>query len=87
VAGPGHTLLLFGAACGRDLSVLLPPAGEPIRVFKFDAAADPHGEAATRYGLHEGWVLVRPDQVVAARGDNADWGALSQYIQRVCAPL
>ena len=86
LAGPGHTLLLFGAACGRDLSALLPVAGEPIRVVKFDAAADPHGEAAKRYGLREGWVLVRPDQVVAARGDSADWGALSQYVQRVCAP-
>ena len=42
--------------------------------------SDQHGIAAARYGLHEGWILVRPDQVVAARGVDAEWGVLSRYL-------
>jgi 2-polyprenyl-6-methoxyphenol hydroxylase-like FAD-dependent oxidoreductase len=84
LAGPAHTLLLFGAACGRDLSSLLRGAPDTIRVVRFDASSDPGGAAAGRYGLQEGWVLVRPDQVVAARGATDDWAKLSLYVQRVC---
>ena len=30
LGGIGHTLLLFGAACGRDVSALLPAGGAPV---------------------------------------------------------
>jgi hypothetical protein len=84
VAGPAHTLLLFGEACGRDLSTLLHGAADTVRVVRFDASSDPGGVAAARYGLQAGWVLVRPDQVVAARGAATEWAPLSRYVQRVC---
>ena len=45
---------------------------------------DPHGKARNRYHAQPGsWVLVRPDQVVAARGGAGDLAALANYLDRV----
>jgi hypothetical protein len=41
----------------------------------------------TRYRLSgPGWVLVRPDQVVAARGVGSDFSALHTYAAQVLRP-
>ena len=48
------------------------------------AAAIPDGEVRERYRMRNpGWVLVRPDQVVAARGAGADFSALQTYAAHV----
>jgi hypothetical protein len=84
LAGPAHTLLVFGDATGQDpLVALLKDAGDQVAVVRFDSATDPAGAAAARYGVRDGWVLVRPDQVVAARGASGEWTVLSRYLQQV----
>jgi 2-polyprenyl-6-methoxyphenol hydroxylase-like FAD-dependent oxidoreductase len=70
LAGPHHTLLVFGDPSEHaDLLARASRLGDSVEVVKVEPARDPAGTAAARYGvLNGGWVLVRPDQVVAARG-------------------
>jgi 2-polyprenyl-6-methoxyphenol hydroxylase-like FAD-dependent oxidoreductase len=79
---PGHTLLLFGAAGDRPLPDGVKEA--QVQVLRLDAAADPDGSARGRYGIRDdGWVLIRPDQVVAARAAGSDFGMLAHYASQV----
>jgi len=79
-----HVLLVFEDA-GRPLPVdtALARTGDRVAVLRLDPARDPGGRVRARYGQRgPGWVLVRPDQVVAARGDGADIGRLERYLER-----
>ncbi len=79
LGGPQHTLLLFDQA--------LPAAAaenERLQVIRLDASNDPGGEARKRYRVRgPGWVLIRPDQFIAARSDAGNPNALSDYVARV----
>jgi 2-polyprenyl-6-methoxyphenol hydroxylase-like FAD-dependent oxidoreductase len=75
LCAPSHTLLTFG-------DVAVPPAlvGESLAVVKLPAT----GAAASRYGMaRPGWVLIRPDQIVAARGSADELLMLETYAQHV----
>ena len=62
-------------------------AGDTLQVLRLGVSRDPDGEVRTRYRLNgPGWVLVRPDQVVAARGVGADFSALHTYVARGVRP-
>lgn len=73
-----HTLVTFGEAeaiVGRVL-----PFADAVQVIKLDAT----GEPASRYGFDApGYVLIRPDQVVAVRGSVGDVDSLDRYVERV----
>jgi 2-polyprenyl-6-methoxyphenol hydroxylase-like FAD-dependent oxidoreductase len=80
-----HTLLLFedashpiatnGIAEGTD---------DRLQILRIDPKLDPRHEVRDRYRMRgPGWVLVRPDQVVAARGEGTDLTRLSKYLDRV----
>jgi 2-polyprenyl-6-methoxyphenol hydroxylase-like FAD-dependent oxidoreductase len=85
---PRHSLLVFAeAGQGPDIATVLADCGDSLAVKRIDAAADPSGEARRRYRVDgPGWVLIRPDQVVAARGSGADTATLERYLARVCRP-
>lgn len=80
-----HTLLLFPeAGQGFDLTGLHDIAPELLRVLHLDRQADPAGAIRRRYRLAgAGWVLIRPDQVVAARGNGSDLSLARLYIDRL----
>jgi hypothetical protein len=62
-------------------------AGDTLQVLRLGSSRDPDGTVRTRYRLTgPGWALVRPDQVVAARGVGADFTALHAYAARVLRP-
>lgn len=77
-----HVLLVFeDAGAPLPVEMALAGCGERVAVLRLGPAADPRGEVRTRYGQRgPGWVLVRPDQVVAARGDGADTTRLQRYL-------
>jgi hypothetical protein len=55
-----------------------------LQVIRIDAG---NREAAQRYQVGgAGWVLIRPDQVVAARGKSSDTSVLTRYVDRVLRP-
>jgi len=85
---PRHTLLLFGdPARHAPLAARAKSLGGVVGTVALDAARDPGGAAATRYGVAgDGWVLVRPDQVVAARGGADEDRAFAAYAGRVLEP-
>jgi hypothetical protein len=59
-------------------------AGDRLQVIRVGAG---NREAAQRYHLDgSGWVLIRPDQVVAARGESSDTTLLTRYVDRVLRP-
>jgi len=63
------------------LDGVLQAAGDRLQVIRIDAG---NREAAQRYHVGgSGWVLIRPDQVVAARGESSDTALLSRYVDRV----
>lgn len=80
-----HVLLAFEDA-GRPLPLqpALAGTGDRLTVLRLDAKSDPRGAVRARYGQRgPGWVLVRPDQVVAARGNGEDLAGLARYLDRV----
>ena len=83
-----HTLLVFGDPPRQPTLLARASAlGDAITVVKLDAARDPDGSAAARYGVTgDGWVLVRPDQFVAARGGMDETRAFAAYAGRVLEP-
>ena len=84
LCGFRHTLLLFGDDSGGGAAALPARAGDRLAVLRIDRRADPHGAVARRYRLTgPGWVLVRPDQVIAARGQGTGTGGLDRYLDRV----
>lgn len=81
---PHHSLLLFEDSESSQLPAILKRTGDRLKVLRLDDTADPRREVRERYRLRgPGWVLVRPDQVVAARGEGADFGALTAYAAEV----
>ena len=82
ISRPCHSLMLFGVPAARVAS-LTKPAGERLQVMALDPR---QGTAARRYRVRgPGWVLIRPDQVVAARGSLKDLTRLETYLARVLA--
>lgn len=88
LAGPRHTLLVFEESPGAlPLDGLADRRGEGLVTLRLDRQSDPDGAARTRYHAPSpGWVLVRPDQVVAARGGAQDLPRLANYLDRVLGP-
>ncbi len=73
-----HTLVTFGEVDAITRRVA--PFSGVVQTIGFDAT----GEPATRYGFDApGYVLIRPDQVVAVRGNAEDVATLDRYLERV----
>ncbi|WP_422928040.1 FAD-dependent monooxygenase [Singulisphaera sp. PoT] len=85
LAGAHHTLLLFGdGASLADAARIAATAGDRLKTFTIDSSNDPDGHVRKRYGIENpGWILVRPDQVIAARGEADDTARLEAYVARV----
>ena len=87
LGAPRHSLLVFadaGQPLGDDLEGIAAQAGDALQILSLGPDEDPGGEARARYRLHgPGWVLIRPDLVVAARGAGDDLTALVRYLERV----
>jgi 2-polyprenyl-6-methoxyphenol hydroxylase-like FAD-dependent oxidoreductase len=85
ISEPRHSLLVFEDGPGAiDVDKVIDGVADQVRILRLDAAADPEHHVRKRYQMHgSGWVLIRPDQVVAARGDGADLTVLSAYLDRV----
>lgn len=85
LSGPGHTLLVCEDAPGQiDVTAALTGTQDRVRVLRFDPATDADGAIRARYRLQGvGWVLIRPDHVVGARGGAADIARLGRYLDRV----
>ena len=80
-----HTLLLFDDT-HRPIPThgISEGTGDRLQIIHIDSKVDPKHEVRNRYHMRgPGWVLVRPDQVVAARGEGADLTALNRYLERV----
>jgi hypothetical protein len=72
---PRHTLLLFeDAGSPMNTAELIDLTDKHLAILRLTPENDPDRQARERYRQHgPGWVLIRPDQVVAAR----DMGATS----------
>jgi 2-polyprenyl-6-methoxyphenol hydroxylase-like FAD-dependent oxidoreductase len=83
-----HTLLVFEDAPGTvDAARVLDGMADEVGVLRLDATADPGGRVRERYRMRRpGWVLIRPDQVIAARGEAGDVAVLQTYLERVVRP-
>jgi hypothetical protein len=81
-----HSLLLFeDRRHPIAINGLAEAAGDRLQIIRVDTDFDP--EARARYSLRgPGWVLVRPDQVVAARGRGDELATLNRYVDRVLRP-
>ena len=88
LAAPRHSLLVFDDAHRPiELAGVTKDAGERLQVLRLDGNRDPAGEVRGRYRLRgPGWVLLRPDQIVAARGEGEDLSLLRAYTARVLSP-
>jgi hypothetical protein len=77
-----HTLLVFE---DMDTPLSLPFIPEDrIRVLVITTQQDPAQKLRKRYNFSgDGWVLIRPDHVIAARGNGMDTALLTKYIQTV----
>ena len=85
LSAPRHSLLIFEEE-GQQISLngAAGEAGDRLQVLHVDNLRDPNGEVRERYRLRgPGWVLVRPDQVVGARGVGNDFSALHAYAAQV----
>jgi 2-polyprenyl-6-methoxyphenol hydroxylase-like FAD-dependent oxidoreductase len=80
-----HTLLLFeDAGSPIDAAETTDVADKRLSVLRVTPENDPKKHVRARYRQRgPGWVLIRPDQVVAARADGADLSALNGYLDRV----
>jgi hypothetical protein len=82
LSAPRHSLLLFEDDKPIATDGIIDGAGDALQVLRLDGQGG--RQARQRYRLNgPGWVLIRPDQVVAARGAGHDLGALRPYIERV----
>jgi hypothetical protein len=83
-----HSLLVFeDASKPIALGEIVDAAGDRLAILRLDPSNDPDGKARDRYHLGgAGWVLIRPDQVVAARGEGSDVETLNRYVDRVLRP-
>jgi hypothetical protein len=83
-----HTLLVFsdGDREQAPAAARAAPHAAAVQTIVIGMAADPQGDARRRYGLDAaGWVLIRPDMVIAARGAEDDVAVLERYLQTVIA--
>jgi 2-polyprenyl-6-methoxyphenol hydroxylase-like FAD-dependent oxidoreductase len=85
LAEPRHSLLIFEDKPGSiDVAKAVAGAMDRIQILRFDAASDPDGQLRQRYHVRgPSWVLIRPDQMVAARGTASDLAVLDLYLDRV----
>lgn len=85
LSGPHHALLVFeDAAAPIPLDSIATYRGKDLALIWLDAKSDPGGQVRDRYHIGvPGWVLVRPDQVVAARGGARDLARLANYLDHV----
>ncbi len=82
-----HTLLLFEDAGSAIDTTKLGQTDEHLAVLRLTAENDPDKQVRARYHLRgAGWVLIRPDQVVAARGVGSDFTLLNRYLDCVLRP-
>lgn len=80
-----HSLLVFGdpGACGELRAAARRFTGA-LEVIEMGASA----EVLERYGFSgPGWVLVRPDQFIAARGGEGDIGVFDAYARLALEPM
>jgi 2-polyprenyl-6-methoxyphenol hydroxylase-like FAD-dependent oxidoreductase len=85
LSGPHHTLLVFEEA-GQKLPLggMADPFGNDLHVLRLGPESDLDGDMRDRsHTTPPGWVLIRPDQVVAARGGAGDLAQLANYLERV----
>ena len=80
-----HTLLLFERGDEAiATNAITEGTGDRLQILHIDPRCDPKHEVRDRYRMRgPGWVLIRPDQVVAARGEGADLTRLNRYLDRV----
>jgi len=85
LTAPRHSLLLFEDGRGPiGTAGITDAAGNALQVLRLDPRSDAGQKIRERYRLRgPGWVLVRPDQVVAMRGDGDDLSALKPYLAQV----
>ncbi len=87
LSAPRLSLLLFEDGTPIAIGGVADDAGDGMQVLRLDERSDPGYRARKRYRLDgPGWVLIRPDQVVAARGEGADLWGLAAYVERVLRP-
>ncbi len=88
IGGTAHTLLLFpDAQTPLTVEAATVGCGEALRILSIPPSSDPQGLVRERYRIRKaGWVLIRPDQVVAARGEAGDLTGLANYLDRVVRP-
>lgn len=88
LGGTHHTLLLFPGGAGPiAANGVLDGLDGVLQTVTLDDHADPQQAVWERYHVSKpSWVLVRPDQVVAARGEADDFSVLANYLDRVVRP-
>lgn len=82
---PRYTLLLFeDAGSSMNTAELIDLTDKQLAILRLTPKNDPDKRVRARYFQRgPGWVLIRPDQVVAARGDGSDLTMLNRYLDRV----
>ncbi|GLK85458.1 FAD-dependent monooxygenase [Ancylobacter defluvii] len=84
LCGTHHTLLLFPETAPITVEPLLAGLDGAVKVVNVDPESDPRKQVRERYRMSRpGWVLVRPDHVIAARGGADDLFPLATYVERV----
>lgn len=88
LGGARHTLLLFeDAGSPIDTTQLAELTEERLAILRLTPENDPKKQVRARYRQRgPGWVLIRPDQVIAARGNGSDLTTLNRYLDRVLRP-
>lgn len=87
LCGTHHTLLLFPEAAAIAVDTLLAGLDGTVKVIDIAPALDPQKAVRERYRVSRpGWVLVRPDHVIAARGGADDLSPLARYVDHVIKP-
>ena len=79
-----HTLIVFRDDDVSRAETLVAPFADSVQIVTISTADDPAGNVRQRYGFNSGgWVLIRPDQVVAVRGHLAELAPLERYLKDV----
>jgi 2-polyprenyl-6-methoxyphenol hydroxylase-like FAD-dependent oxidoreductase len=88
ISQPRHSLLVFeDEPATVDIGKIATGLADQLHVLRLDGVADPEHHVRNRYQMRApGWVLIRPDQVVAARGEGTNLGRLSAYFDRALRP-
>lgn len=80
-----HTLLVFeDADTPLDIAAVTAGVEARLNVLRLTPISDPAHRARNRFNQQgPGWVLIRPDQVVGARGNGSDFTMLDHYLVQV----